>query len=77
MAELLTLAHPSALPLKDVVDSYRLAGRRLIILGLLGTLIEFSACAPGRTNAPGRFSSLTRCPSHPGVRVSCASRGRL
>jgi hypothetical protein len=58
MAELLTLAHPSALPLKDVVDSYRLAGRRLIILGLLGTLIDFSACAPGRTNAHSLAHSL-------------------
>ena len=41
--ELLTLAHPSALPLKDVCDSYRTAGKRLIILGLLGTLLNFSA----------------------------------
>ena len=67
MAELLTLAHPSALPLKDVVDSYRLAGRRLIILGLLGTLIEFSACAPCRIECSWLAlsdSSLARRPSH-------------
>ena len=44
--ELLTLAHPTALPLleKDgVVDTYRTASKRLIILGLLGTLIAFDA----------------------------------
>ena len=39
--ELLTLAQPTSLPQKDMCESYRTSGRRLIILGLLGTLIGF------------------------------------
>ena len=41
--ELLSLNLPTPLPTREVLDSYKQANRRLIIFGLLGTLIEFDA----------------------------------
>ena len=41
--EILTLNNPTPLPLPAVIETYKNSQRRLIILGLLGTLIEFEA----------------------------------
>ena len=40
---MLALAEPEKLPFKDVAESYKGAGRRLIVLGLLGTLIDYDS----------------------------------
>jgi len=41
--ELLSLNVPTPLPTASVIEAYKSAGRRLIILGLLDTLIDFEA----------------------------------
>jgi len=40
---MLSLAPPDKLPVASVIDTYRQANRRLIIMGLLGTLIDYSS----------------------------------
>jgi len=56
--ELLTLELPSPLPRPDLLDSFGRSSRRLIVIGLLGTLINYQAFSEMKPLADGLWKDL-------------------
>ena len=62
---MLSLAQPLLLPPKEVADAYRNSQKRLIVFGLLGTLIEYGAFKDMQPMADAVWKDLLALASDP------------